>query len=233
MGKIKKESEIRKKCLIFGLEDVLIPGKIEPDFKMKAVFAILKNLKTLEKKFPRFRFFAISGYSTDEAVKRIEQFGLKEFFPEGRLFTVNKAYLESKEEVDKTLYEQNIQKNPEFKDEYFKQVMIEEIAKKFNYEKEEMILIAHDIWTEGYYTKRYSRIDFAIIKSAQASNGEKKPEEIKKLVYINRAWGDVEKLIRADFPKPEYAFLEAFVLSKMKEKLFEGTNLGALSKIAK
>jgi len=232
MAKIKSESDLRKKCLIFGLEDVLIPGLVEKDLKMKVVFGILKNLKKLEERFPRFRFFAITGLSAFEAGKRIEKYNLRDFFPEDRIFFVNQAYLESRQDIDKRIYEQNIKKNPEFKDEYFKQVIIEEIERKYDYGKEEMVLVCNDSWTEGYYTTLFSKIDFAIIRSAHSNLGEKKSEEIKNLTYINRAWGDIEKLIKGEFPKANYAVLEKFVMDKMKEKLFEGTNLGALTKIS-
>lgn len=230
--KLKKESCLAKKCLVFGFEDVLVPGSIEKDLKLNDVLEILKNLKKLEEKFPRFRFFAITGYSADEALKRLEKYGLKEFFPEGRLFFVNKEYLAGREEIDRKLYEQNLKKNPEFKDEYFKQVVIEEIQKKFDYKPEEMVFVGHDLWTEGYYTLRFSKIDFALIRSAHSSLGEKKAGEIKNLIYIERDWKDIEKLVKGEFPKPDYALLEKFVLNKMKEKLFEGTQLGTLSKIS-
>ncbi|MFH0714797.1 MAG: hypothetical protein V1847_04010 [Candidatus Diapherotrites archaeon] len=44
-----KPEELKKKVLIFGLEDVLVPGAIEKKVKMKDVYEILKNLKALEK----------------------------------------------------------------------------------------------------------------------------------------------------------------------------------------
>jgi hypothetical protein len=233
MIKIKQENDLKKKCVIFGLEDVLIPGNVEKDLKMKDVFEILENLQKLEEKFPKFRFFAITGFSADETLKRIEKHCLKGFFPEGRLFFVNQAYLEGREEVDKEIYEKKIKENPEFKDEYFKQVTIQGIAEKFSYKPEEMILVCNDLWTEGYYTMRFSKIEFALIRSAHSSLGQRKLEEIKGLTYINRTWEDIEKLISGKFPQPNYAFLDAFIMNSMKEKLFEGTKLGALNKIAR
>lgn len=230
--KIKKDSNLAKKCLIFGFEDVLIPGNIDKNVKMKNVSEILKNLKKIEELFPRFRFFAATGYSADEALKRIEKYKLREFFPEDRIFFVNKEYLAGREEIDRKLYEQKITENKEFKDEYFKQVTIQAIQEKFGYTPEEMVFIGHDLWTEGYYTFRFSKIDFALLKNSHSCLGECKNEEIKNLTYIDRTWGDLEKLIKGEFPKPDYALLEKFVFSKMKEKLFEGTKLGALSRIA-
>ena len=232
MSEIKSESELRKKCVIFGLEDVLVPGKLEENVDLEAVFGILQNLKGLEERFARFRFFVVSGYSIAEGNKRLEQHGLKKFVQEDRVFFVNQEYLEGREEVDKKLYEKNIAQNPEFKDEYFKQKVIEDIAAKFDYAKEDMVLIGHDVWTEGYYTFRFSQIEFALIRSAHASLGEKKEDEIKNLTYINRTWEDIVKLIKGEFPKPDYALLQKFFLDKMGEKLFEGTKVGALKKIS-
>jgi len=233
MAGIKSGAQLAKKCLIFGLEDVLIPGKLDKNVKMKNVFSILKKLKGLEEKFPKFRFFAITGYSANEAFKRLEQFKLGEYFPEGRVYYVNQKYLSGREDIDRQLYEKKISENPEFKDEYFKQVIIEEIEAQYNYSKEEMVLVGHDLWTEGYYTMRFSKIDFALIRSAHSSLGERKPDEIKGINYIERNWADIERLLKAELPKPDYAMLDKFVINKMKEKLFEGTKMGALSKIAK
>jgi hypothetical protein len=227
-------NQLKKKGIIFGLEDVLVPGKIDESINMGEVKNILNELATLEKKFEEkgFHLFLITGLPEKVALDKIRENNLGEYFKVGHLFFVNESYINSKAEVDKVLYEQHLEKDPAFKDEYFKQVIIEKIATNFKLEKKDLILIGNDIWTEGYYTDRFSKIDFAIIESANASLGIKKNEKIPAITYIPRTWEAIQNILLNDFPTHDPAPLEKFVFKVMSEKLTEGTQIGGLTKLA-
>lgn len=227
-------ADLKKTAIIFGLEDILIPGTIEPTLNMEEVHHLLKELSELERKYENdgFHIFLMTGLPSAVAMKKIHEHKLGEYFKAGHVFSVDQDYLMSKEEIDRSLYQKNIEKNPHFKDEYFKQVMIEKIAKDFNIEKEKMILIGNDVWTEGYYTCRFSKIDFAIIKSASASLGEKKEGLIPGVVYIERTWDAIQKILLEPIPPHDCVALEKFVFKIMGEKLTEGTAIGGLAKVA-
>ena len=123
--------QLKKKGIIFGLEDVLVPGKIDSAVSMDDVQQILSELSALEKKFETkgFHLFLITGLPEKIALQKIQENQLGEFFKVGHIFFVNESYVNAKSEVDKALYDQHLEKDPAFKDEYFKQVIIEKIAK--------------------------------------------------------------------------------------------------------
>lgn len=227
-------SQLKKTVLIFGLEDILIPGPIEPTIDMEAVNRILKELSELEGKYEKqgFHLFLMTGLPQAIAMQKIHEHKLGEYFKAGHVFSVDQEYLMTKEEIDLSLYQKNIEKNPHFKDEYFKQVMIEKIAKDFKVDKSRMLLIGNDVWTEGYYTCRFSKIDFAIIKSASASLGVKKEEPVSGVLYIDRTWDAVQKMLTEPIPPHDCVALEKYVFKIMGEKLTEGTAIGGLAKVA-
>ncbi|MFH0714798.1 MAG: hypothetical protein V1847_04015 [Candidatus Diapherotrites archaeon] len=141
--------------------------------------------------------------------------------------------MDAKTEVDRKLYDEHLAKNPAFKDEYFKQQTIEQIVKTLGMQKEEVQLVGNDVWTEGFYTRRFSGVDFALIRTAHSALGERKKEEVSKLVYIDRKWKDIESLLKGEKPKPSLEGLDKFVYQTMRDKLFEGTQIGGMAKLAK
>ncbi len=225
--------QLKKKVLVFGLEDVLVPGAVEKKVKKKDVDEILKQLKALAKKYEDFHYYLITGLPEAEAKKRIAKHKLEKYFDDAHSFSVNKPYLDSKTEVDRQLYDDHLAKNPLFKDEYFKQQTIESIVRSLGVSKEEVQLIGNDVWTEGFYTRRFSGVEFALIRSALAARGEPLKEPVVKLVYMDRKWKDVEALIRGALPKADYTALDKFVNDTMREKLFEGTQMQGISRLAK
>lgn len=228
-----KEQGLKKKVIVLGLEDVLVPGKVVKKVNGKEVEKILKNLKKLHKKIPRFQYFLVSGLREKQAKKLAKKYNLDKYFEEQNMYFVTEKYIWEKKEIDKKLYMQNIEKNERFKDEFFKQYVIDLLEKELKIGKHEMLYIGHDVWSEGFYTHRFSKIDFALIKSSYSHLDEKKEFLVKGLTYIERKWKDVKKLIEGKNPKPDYSGLEKFVYNTMKEALFKGTKMEGISKIAK
>ncbi|MDO8537303.1 MAG: hypothetical protein Q7S21_00300 [archaeon] len=219
--------KLKKKAIFFGFEDVLVPGKVDKNIDLNEVKKILSNLQTLQNKF-NLHVVVISGYSQKIGEKKLKEFSLEKFFNPDFVFFVSKNYLSSMQEIDRKRYEVAIKKDPNYKDEYFKQYVIQKFSKDHNISKKQMIYIGHDVWVEGFYTRRFSQIDFALIKSAYSQRGEKAQEPIKHLFYIQRKWKDIQKLLTLDELKAEYSQLDNYVTTVMKEKLFEGTKLEGL-----
>lgn len=222
-------SSLKRKAIVLGFEDVLIPGKVEQNIDMKEVKKILSNLQELSKKF-NLHVAVVSGYSEKIGQAKLKEFGLENFFEPDFVFFVSKHYLDSMQEIDKKRYADAIKKNPNYKDEYFKQYIIQRFSRDHNIPKNEIVYVGHDIWLEGFYTRRFSQIDFALIKSAYSHIGEKANEQVHHLVYINRTWNDIKKLLMTDNLKAEYSNLDAYVDNVIKEKLFEGTKIEGLVK---
>lgn len=220
--------KLEKTTLILGLEDVLVPGQIDPKIKIKDVKQILQNLVLLEQKVPGFRFFIITGYTREKGVELLKKHGLYSFCSEQNCFFVTPEYLASKEPVDRELHEKALQKDPNFKDEFLKQITIDKLSQEYHIPKSKMVLIGHDLWFGGFYTMRFSQIDFALIRSALSLRHEKYETPIKGLTYINRTWADIKKLLLGKFPKADYSFLNAFVDNFLRKELISPQTMGAI-----
>lgn len=227
-----QEKQIKKKILIFGLEDTLIPGKIDHKVNMSSVYEILSNLKALEEKF-YFHALLVSAYSEAVAMEKIKKFKLDQYFKPENIFTVTKAYIDSKEELDRTLYLKGIENDREFQDEFIKQVTIDNYASGNKVPKEQMLLIGHDLLLEGFYTLRYSQIDFALLKESLSYSRQKLGRMIKGVPYIRRKWPDIRDLILGKAKKPDYKFMESYVYSRLNEGLLGGTTIKAETIITK
>ncbi|MBU0636381.1 hypothetical protein KKE06_05130 [Candidatus Micrarchaeota archaeon] len=217
-----------KTAVILGLEDVLVSGKIDPSIDSKSVQTILENLQKVEKKVKGFHFFLVTGYTKEKVIPLLEKAGLKDFFDEKHLFFVTKEYIDSKEEVDRKLHETELEKDPFFKDEYFKQVTVDKISEELNIPKQKMILIGHDLWFTGFYTMRFSKIDFALIRSALSNRGKPQQEIIKGLTYFNRTWVDFRKLLTGSFPVSNNAFLDRYIQEFLKKELLGEKGINSL-----
>ncbi len=232
MTEIKSAAEIKKKCVLLGFEDVLVPGEIGKGFELGPVREILENLSRLEERFSGFRFFAITGLAENKARKKVKDHGLEGLLGGKRMFVVDDRYIASKKEMDRKLYVKHIKEDPGFKDEFLKQVVISKMKDELGYKKPQIAFVGHDVWTEGFYTRRFSEIDFAIVEESASSLGKKMDKKIRGIVYVKRNWSGLERVLRWQ-ETPDYSDLDKFVFDTMKERLFEGTKLRGLAKLAK
>lgn len=215
---------LKKKAILFALEDVLIPGNVDKKVSREKVEQILGNLSDMEEK-GLVRLFLITGLDKKVAVKKIQKYGLKKYFKKENIFYVTKEYISQKDKIDKKRYFDSLKEDPEFNDDYFKQYIINKIIDEGRIPKEEMLFVGHDLITDGFYTIRFSGIDFALLKESLSERNEKAKHKIKGLVYIKREWKDVRKALYAKLPEPDYRILDNHVFEQMKQRLFEGTEL--------
>lgn len=207
---------LRKTALFLCMEDVLVPGKIDSGVDAAEVRKILGNLHRMEEK-NALTMVLISGYCEKIAKRLVGKFGLGSFFRGENIFSVTEDYINSKAEIDREMHLANLKKDASFKDEYFKQHIIRQFLEK-GIPKEQMLLIGHDAWTDGFYTMRFSGIDFALVREAYSERHKAARERVKGLVYIKRKWGDIRRVIK-NFPKPDYSALDRHCYETMKEHL--------------
>ncbi len=227
-------NKLVKKALFLGVEDVLVPGKVDAKVDNKAVKEILKNLSLLEKKVPDFRFFILTGYNQKTGSGLLKKNGLDSYCSKERCFFVNPDYLDSKEKLDREIYEAELKKDPLFKDEYFKQIMVNQLSEKLGIPKEKMVMIGHDLFFGAFYTNRFSGIDFALIRSAVSMRGQKFGQSpVKGLTYINRTWPDIRKLLTGQFPSADYGFLKNAIQSMLARELVSGQTMQQIAEARK
>ncbi|MBI2529619.1 MAG: hypothetical protein HYW05_00565 [Candidatus Diapherotrites archaeon] len=217
------EQQLKKHALVFCMDNILIPGDIAQKINKGAIEEILQNLHEMETRYKNFHVFVVSGAKTEEAKGIISENGLNSYFNDANILGVTQAYVDSKEPIDKERYGIELQKNPRFRDEFFKQYAIDkEIIEKRGIPRENILLICHDLLTDAFYTLRFSQVDFALVKGALSYRHLPIKEVIKGLVYLNMNWKEFRKLLTGKSKKGNTKFLESYVYSRLQKDVIGG-----------
>jgi hypothetical protein len=159
----------------------------------------------------------VSGHHSSVASQLLKKSKLHSFFSKNNFFCVSDEYISKKADADKKLHLDALAKDPGFVDSYFKQVLIQEKLVELNLLQKDVLLLSDDVWVDGYYTTRFSNVDFAIFEGNICDRG-KKVSRIQGLAYFNFDFSSVESLLR-DFPVVDYSFLDRYVFNEMKKVL--------------
>jgi hypothetical protein len=173
-------------------------------------------------------FYLLSGHHEKIAKEKFENSYLKDLIPIERFIFVDDNYIQKKEEQDKQMHLENLEKDENYKDSYFKQVFIQEQLLKKNIDKKNAVLLCKDIWVDGYYTSRFSKIDFALFKNNLLNKGVK-TQLVSGLIYYDLDIFQVKELIE-NFPVIQTYQLEKIVNEEIRKKLLENTDFSGLIK---
>lgn len=191
----------------------------------------LKELKDYCEK-NKIKLVLVSGFYKKTAQEKFENSFVKKFFNKKDFFYVDDDYINEKSDADKKVHLENLIKNDEFNDSYFKQVIIQKFLKENNFEASEAILLCNDIWVDAYYTTRFSKIDFALFENNLRDRG-KMTNFILGLAYFNLNFDSV-KILFENFPKTDLSLLNKFVFEKMQEVLLKDVDFsGVVKKVQK
>jgi hypothetical protein len=197
------------------MEGVLLPfGSYSPN-KSK-VKKFLKALTFFCKK-NKIVLYLVSGHHSSVASKKLLKSKLDSFFQKENFFCVSDEYISKKTDADKKLHLDGLAKDPEFVDSYFKQVLIQEKLIEHNLLQKDVLLLSDDVWVDGYYTVKFSNVDFAIFEENVCDRGKKIPK-VEGLAYFNLGFSSVEPLLK-DFPRVDLSFLDRYVFNEMKKVL--------------
>ncbi len=178
-------------------------------------------------KVNKILIYVISGYHEKVAHKKFEESFLKDSLHKNNFVCADEDYIMKKAKDDQTLHREKLNKDPEFNDSYFKQVFIENILKEKSISQKDAILLGEDIWVDGYYTTRFSKIDFAIFEENVSDRG-KSVERISGLAYFSLDFSSVKQLLE-NFPIVDLRALDKYVFEVMKKALV-GENLSGIIK---
>ena len=223
------DKNARKKKLFFVLADVLIPGPANPKLSRAKVKKLLSFLKKLQDK-GIVELFLVTGFSGEKAKPLIEKSGLEKFFKKENIFFVTKKYIDSKEEIDRQRHLASLGSDQNFVDEFFKQSLLMDFFESGKILADETMLIGHDILVDAFYSARFSKVDFVLVRESLSERNKPMPAEIKGLNYVKLNESDFRKLIQGKFPANDTRFLENYVLNKMKLELFRSTEIEHLVK---
>jgi hypothetical protein len=213
-------NKLNKNTLFFSLDAVLF-NAINKE-KKKKIFELFDKLNFLLES-NELQLIFISGL---EEKNLRERFSLDFFekLSKAKFFFVSKEYIESKAEIEKQAYFNALAKDPFFRDDYFKQLLMQEFIQKNNIQKEKAVFVCHDILTEAYYSLLFSNIDFVLIKNALTFRNQKIDALIDGINFINLNWHDMKKVLLGKLPKQNTKALESFVLNRLKKELFPDLN---------
>ena len=165
----------------------------------------------------------ISGFHENVAKERFAKSIIRDFFDKQHFFFVDDGYISSKQVEDAKLHRANLEKDKEFNDSYFKQVLIQQFMHDNSIKPNEILLLCNDLWVDAYYTSRFSKVDFAIFEDNVRERGNK-ADRISGLAYFNLNFNSV-KLLLENFPQVDLTALDKFVFEKMKAVLIDPNEL--------
>ncbi|MEK6970528.1 MAG: hypothetical protein AABW68_02425 [archaeon] len=219
-----------KKAIIFLLEGVLLLDRKDTD-PPASVMSWLSALRRYVKKNPGLETFLVTGHSVEHCRSLMEGTGLSSFFSEDRIWAVDEDYLSSRDPEDRSRYEEQCRADPYHRDDYFRQVKLMEWMEKGGVSPDQVVLVGHDYWSDGFYTRRFSKVDIAFVEGCLSSRGEPPSEKISGLWYVSRKFSDLKKIMEGKAPVPNYGPLDAFINITLSEQLFGGKGVPSLKLI--
>ncbi len=227
MGMKPALKNAKKRALFFVPEDVLFPGEVNRSISAENVSPVLQFLKGLESR-GIVELFLISGRSKEKAGAEIAAAGLEKYFRKSNIFLLSNGYLESKEPFDRERYVSNIGKDPLYVDEFFKQHVIMGLIASGKVRREECVLVGHDLWFDGFYTSRFSGIDFALVGESFSERNVPSVEIPKWVHCMGFSVEDFTSLILGKQPKQDTKFLEAYIFRKLGRELVDPKELAGM-----
>ena len=170
----------------------------------------------------KIELYLVSGHHEPIAQNKFCENKFSEFFDEEHFLCVSEEYISKKDKGDKELHRTNLEKDKHFLDNYFKQVAILDILKEKDLHPKDALLLGDDVWTDGYYTNRFSKVDFAIFEGNVVDRG-KPIERINGLAHFSLEFPSVKQLLE-NFPLTNGASLDRYVFEVMK-KVLVGDNV--------
>ncbi len=213
--------------LVFGLYDVLIKGKLEKDIDNSYLSSLSDFAKENHKEL-----FLISGLHEDVNQDVLHQNNLDNFFKQENIFCVNSDYLKSLNEIDQQLREENYSKNKYYVDDYFKIYLFNQKPELFS--PQNTLYVGHDIWTDAFYLRRFTKINFVLLNQTISNNGKPFERAIKYSHIIDPSFEVFKNYLSVPHVF-DYSFLDSYINTTLQKNvigLLDLSNLD-LSKLVK
>lgn len=209
-------SKVVKKHLFFSLECFLKDNTLDLPENAKKSFEFLNSLKSQN----IIDFYLISGFEEKKALEFFKSFSLKDYFSLENFFFVDQNYLDSKSEIDKQRYFEALSGNENFIDYYFKQIILKDFIANKKIDAKEMVLLGNDLLFDGFYTMRFSKVDFVLLSSKVCMRGKPLQNHVSGINYFSFVEEDLRKIIEWNFPQQNFFELEKFVFDDIAKGIF-------------
>jgi hypothetical protein len=217
-----------KRVCFIEMEGILLShDKYSVELAKARVF--VKELTTFCK-HNKIELFLISGFHEVAAKQKFAKSFLKKSFDKEHFFFVDDEYIYKKGENDAKRHKENLEKDQEFNDSYFKQVLIQQFLHDNHVKPYEALLLCNDLWVDAYYTTRFSKIDFAIFEKNITERG-KSVKKVDGLAYFNLD-SETVKVLLEHFPTIDLKPLDKFVFETMQKVLLKDTDFSNVVKKA-
>ncbi|MFH0970775.1 MAG: hypothetical protein V1776_04940 [Candidatus Diapherotrites archaeon] len=223
-------SHTPKRAVVFVLEKVLLPSS-----SSKKTISMIRNwlvsLREYSLSHPNFEYFVASSYPQSRCLEMVKEAELDVFFPPANVWGVTQSYLDSMSPIDKERYAKRCAQEKECTDDYCRQTQLMAYIEKKGLLPSDVVLVGHDYWFDGFYTRRFSNVDVAFVESELTSRNHPQKEKISGLWYISRSWKELRSIIEGNKAKPDYTKLESWVNITLTEALFGGKGFPLLKKV--
>lgn len=220
---------VKKMVLVISLEDILVPGKIEVNPNRGEILSFLECMNEYSSNHPSFHTYLIASYKESVCHSLLEENGLVSFFDKNRVLAVNDHYLDTMDSVDRERYDARCADDPFCQDEYFRQVEMKRIMQKEGFSPEQFLLMGHDYWFDGFYTRRFSKVDVVFVESCLSVRGKPTSEKIQGLWYTTMDWKKILPFIQGTVSPPNYKSLDSFVATTLSQELL-GAHIPSIRK---
>ncbi len=221
---------IRKRSIFLKLGSILPKDGVgQPD--AEKLISSLSFLSRLEGKGDLTTYLVV-GQEREKTWGRIESACIAKFIqPENMLFA-SREYIESKDEFDRRRHLSNLEKDPQFVDEYFTQLAIIGLIESGKVMREEAVLVGNDLWFDGFYTMRFSGIDFVLVQERLNERNIPLRERLDGLNYISISEQDMGKVAEWAFPQNNLRMLQNYVMDRLSRELLKDVDFSGLAEKA-
>jgi hypothetical protein len=206
------------KHIIFGLYDVLIKGNQYKDMQLE----YLNDLKTFCKE-NNIKMYLVTGLRKEIGESIIKEHNLLDYFEESNIAYIDDSYLNSLSPEDKELKEKKFKENPNSEDDYHKIHFL----KQNKLDIDDSLVVGHDIWTDAFYIRRYTKANVILIKETISNNHKPFIEEIKKLHVITPDYELFKKYL-IETPEFDYSYLNSYATKALQRSLIGAIDFGKL-----
>jgi hypothetical protein len=197
------------KHIIFGLYDVLVKGHHNKD--MKADY--LKDLSVFCKE-SNINMYLITGLRKEVGEPIVKENNLLDYFNKDNIAYLDNSYLDSLSTEDRELKDKKYKENPNAEDDYYKIHFL----KQNNLDVPDSLVVGHDIWTDAFYIRRYTKANIILIKETLSNNNKPFIEEIKKLHIITPDF-EIFKTYLTENKEFDYSSLNSFATKALQRNL--------------
>jgi len=204
--------------IVFGFFDVLVNGHKQRE--MKPLY--LKELAAFCKS-NNISMYVVTGVKKEIAEPIVKKNNLLDYFCPENIIYIDDSYLSSLSPEDKELKEKKFNENNLAEDDYHKIHFL----KTNKLDTNDTLFVGHDIWTDAFYLRRYTKANVILIKDTISNNHNPFIDDIKELQIITPDF----ELLKKYLVEPivfNYSYLDSYATKALQRNLIGAIDFAKL-----